>query len=212
MTSALEDLREKISEHKGKRGRRRAFTEPTLDDFAYGAVLSFDQTLTKTGWSLVANEPGNSVTEPGLYIHAGGRLEAKAPAGLKGFEETFAKAAIMGEAIEEVVKAWQGVEAIVHEMPAVMGYRTESSLMAAREVRRANDQHPIWPCPIVMISRQQAYANLVGAPSIDKVHGTSRVNLLIPRERRNTTRWNQDVHDSVLLGLQYLWAKKRSEQ
>lgn len=210
----MEALRERIKESSAgrkRRGRRRVFEAPTVEDFAYGWVLAFDQTLTKTGWALVCHNPPADATPrpvvPGLSIAAGGLIRPEIPA-LRSFEETFAKAEAMGEALGRVIDEHQWVHAVVHEMPAVIGHRLESSLMAAREIRRANHGRR----PVSMISRQQAYATLVGAPHTDKAHGTARVNVLIPREQRHTTHWNQDVHDAVLLGLQHLYNQKRAEE
>lgn len=216
MTAQMDALRAKIKEQAKtkRRGRKKVWHAPTLEDFAHGTVLAFDQTLTKTGWSLVACD------EWGLGVLAGGVAQRPPLAGLKGFEETYAKAEQMGRLIEAIVSQCKPIsifdselpppDAVVHEMPAVIGHRLESSLMAGREVRRVVAEK--LDMPVTMISRQQAYATLVGAPSTEKAHGTARVNLLIPREQRRTTRWNQDVHDSVLLGLQWLYNKKRGER
>jgi hypothetical protein len=103
---------------------------------------------------------------------------------------------------------WVLPEAVVHEMPAVKGHRIESSLMAAREIRRHASQADL---PVVMVSRQHAYAVLVGHPHTSKAEGTARVNVLIPPEQRTTKAWNQDVHDAVLLGLQWLHDEKQAD-
>jgi Holliday junction resolvasome RuvABC endonuclease subunit len=199
--SAAEDLLAKVRNHApAQGGTKKIFRRPWRDDFRDGLVLNFDQSLSKTGWSLLAaNAEALGVLDCGV-------LESH-PAGLTGFEETFAKDAAMGAQIEHVIESvaprayWTGLEAIVHEMPSVKGYRLESSLMAAAAVRRA--ARSICPdIPVVMISRQSAYAALVGAPSSEKAEGTAIVNRVVTVH--HGSRWNQDIHDSVLLGLKHL--------
>jgi hypothetical protein len=203
--TGLDTLRDRIKDATpARRGRRRAWVEPVPEDFAYGTALAFDQTLTKTGWAVVVNN------DFGLQVSAGGRLMPEPPEDLTGFEQTFAKAERMGLLIQRTLslQRTQMVDVVVHEMPAVRGHRIESSLMAAREVRRSASQYGR---PVAMVSRQHAYAVLVGHPHGDKAEGTARVNALVPAHRRNTRAWNQDVHDAVLLGLQWLHDKKQRD-
>lgn len=201
MTDSLDSLRERIKQaEKPKRGKRKDFTPVEASELAYGSVLAFDQSLTKTGWVQMKNYP------KGLRIYRGGVLFPHYERSLKGFEATFAKDISVDSQISRIISGASGqVEAVVHEMPAVMGYRLESSLMAAAAIRRAAAKN--W-LPVVMVSRQRAYSTFVGSAYAEKSEGTRAVNALFPAHRRETERWTQDVHDAVLLGLTYLYEKK----
>lgn len=195
--STAEDLLARVRDHTPtKRGKKKVFEQPESSDFGEGVVLAFDQTLTKTGWSLVVHHHGL------LGVPDCGVLEAR-PEGVTGFEETFAKDLLMEERIRRVVMQGSGYRliAIVHEMPAVKGYRLESSLMAAAAIRR-QVRRQVMNVPVVMINRQSAYAALVGAPADQKAKGTATVNRLLAYHRGQ--RWTQDIHDAVLLGLKHL--------
>lgn len=214
MTLEMETLRERIKEASAgkKRGRNKVWTEPQVEDFAQGWVLAFDQTLTKTGWVVLVNnrtdEYAGKWLFPGLQIRAGGVLRPEKNESLRSFEETLAKAEAMANAIESVIEHYSWVNAIVHEMPSVAGHRVESSLMAAREIRRINAGRR----PVVMISRIAAYATLTGGGTFEKKHMTEAVNRLIPPENRTTERWTQDVHDAAGVALKYLYDKKRGQR
>lgn len=198
MTS-VEQWRERVREHNKPRPRRRVWHPPTLDDFAFGVCLNFDQTLSKTGWSLVRSADGLTVADSGTL---GGIVEAQ------GFDGTFVKGLRVFYEMDELLLAYgEEVDVIVHEMPSVHGFRTESSLLAAYALRLAADQRDLTD-KIVMISRQRAFANIVGPKEYLKKYVTEAVNDLVPPERRQGDRWNQDVHDSVLLGLQWLHERK----
>lgn len=199
-------LRARLKDQPTKRRlARNPYQPPVLDDFALGAVLALDQTLTKTGWAYVVRDL------KGLHVPVGGLLVPDIDDRLRGFEGTYAKAAALEElliskvVIPHLFLAAKPPEAVVHEMPSVRGHRTESSLLAGREVRRVVGGRTM----VMMINRRSAYATLVGSPDAEKAEGTKTVNRLIPKERRKTTSWNQDVHDAVILALKYLYEKKR---
>lgn len=189
-----------------KKGRRKVFVSPEPEDFKHGKVLCFDQTLSKTGWSLLHRD------ETGLSIPFTGLLLAPEP-DHRGFEQTLRKSISMKHQMEEVVGTMGlDVDAIVHEMPAVVGYRTESSLCAAQALWSVCDDFNrngsfVKAGPLVMISKQRAYRLLVGSKDTSsKTKVTETVNRLIdPERRKNVRRWNQDVHDATLLGLTHLY-------
>jgi hypothetical protein len=199
-----QEMRAKIAEQvatKGKRKIKKQWTAPTLDDFAHGTVLALDQTLTKTGFSVVVRD------HKGLSIVEGNVILPKIDESLTGFEQTLAKAASMGTLFDALMMMLgSSVSAIVHEMPSVMGYRIESSLMAAREVRRAASTYAR-SVPVVMVSNQSMRA-LLNPPEerYEKKFVKKAVEALIPDYQRVTKRWTQDVHDSVGLALTHLYA------
>lgn len=200
--SNLEHLRERIREADRPRPRKKVWHEPTIDDFAFGVCLNFDQTLSKTGWSLLRSADGLTVADSGTL---GGIVEAQ------GFDGTFAKGLRVYYEMDELLVSYgDSVDAIVHEMPSVHGFRTESSLLAAYALRLVADQRGLTD-KVVMISRQRAFSNLVGPKEYLKKYVTEAVNALVPLARRQGDRWNQDVHDSVLLGLQWLHERKAEQ-
>lgn len=200
--TTVRELRAKIAERvatKGKRKTKKQWKAPVPNDFGHGVVLAFDQTLTKTGFSMVVKN------YRGLRITEGNVLVPEIFDDLSGFEETFAKAESLGALLTSTMMMFGvGVDAIVHEMPSVAGWRIESSLMAAREVRRAASIYARG-VPVVMISNQSMRAMLNPPGERDEKRFVKRaVEALIPDYMRVTKRWNQDVHDSVGLALAYL--------
>lgn len=201
----LEEMRA-ATRAKGKDPRvtKKMWVQPEVEDFAYGGVLTFDQTLSKTGWAQVWNDP-----DDGLYIRVADVLLVPAEVAT-GFEQTFLRAAEMGFLLDAVVEFWSDIPVdIVHEMPSVHGKRIESSLMAAREIRRVNVEHHCRD--IHMINRQAAYATIVGDRHAPKRVMKAAVERLIPESRRTVRRWNQDVTDSVGLALKHLYDKKQEQ-
>lgn len=201
------DLRERIRE--GAKGvpktRRMNWAEPTAADFVQGCVLAFDQTVTKTGWALVANDSA-------LHVINGGILLAPPVEGVKGFEGTLLRAVTMSVRITNAVQfplgygvATNKPMAIVHEMPSIVGWRIESSLMGAMAVRQAAAAYRP-DAPVQMISKMSTSALLV-PPHLDRTSKAEvkvAVNKLIPDYMRRTSCWTQDVSDAVALALTYL--------
>lgn len=204
-----QEMRAKIADHVANKGLRKtpkkAWAAPTVMDFVHGTVLALDQTLTSTGFSIVHCD------YTGLYVLEGGVMTPKIDSGIVGFEETFAKAENMGLQFDAMmVTACMRVQTIVHEMPAVSGHRIESSLMAAREVRRAASQYARGT-PVVMISSQTMRA-ILNPPfeRKEKKHVKSAIETLIPQGRITARRWNEHVCDSVGLALAYLYQQGKS--
>jgi Holliday junction resolvasome RuvABC endonuclease subunit len=212
----VEGLRTKLREQKEtrslptKKSLKGGWRPLEVDDFADGVVLAFDQTLTKTGWAVIWKWDGK------FKIDDGGLIQPTIPLDLKGFEQTFAKAEHLGEGIGNVIKYhFSYVDGVVHEMPSVQGNRIESSLMAAREIRRELAKEQARRCGdtrihLAMYGRQQAYSVITGNPHSPKKRMSEEVNRLFPSDMRSTTHWNQDVHDAVGLALLDLYLKKKA--
>lgn len=204
MTDALEAMREKVQARKDETisRRKKVWTPPDPARFRLGGVLAFDQTLTNTGYALVYSD------HAGLMVVGAGVLEARTS--LTGFEETYAKAERLERGISEAVRygALASVSAIVHEMPSVQGYRTESSLLAGYLVRRAARDYARG-IPVVAVSNLAMKALLLPPGQRDeKKYVRQAVESLIPKERREkpmVQRWNEHVHDAVGLALTFLY-------
>lgn len=198
---SVEQMRASVrAKGKDPKVTKKVWVAPEVEDFAQGRVLAFDQTLGKTGWSLVTVSDRVTVI-CGLYV-------APTPEDLKGFEQTFWRAEWMGVKLEErVLLSGVWVSAVVHEMPSVGGKRIESSLMAAREIRRGAAGFK----PVFMINRQSAYATMTGDRHAPKSAMTAAVERLVAPEDRVGKYWNQDIHDSIGLALKHLH-NQRQEQ
>ena len=201
-TDLLEQMRQRIAEGGKPKVSKKAWTAPVREDFALGRVLAFDQTLTKTGFSLVVHDNAS------LRVAEANLLLPEVDKSLKGFEQTFARAAWLDLRLPMLMALLAPqVDVVVHEMPAVQGYRTESSLMAAQCVRRAA-RGAVGGVPVAMVSNQ-TMRKVLNAPEqrFEKKYVGQAVDALIPAEQRTAKRWNQDVHDSVGLALTYLYQK-----
>jgi len=194
VTMTPANLREKIAESKKPKPRKTKWEAPTVDDLAYGQVLCFDQTLTNTGVALVIND------EQCLRALNCTNLVQKPTA--KGHEGSIQKGMMLRQAFEDVRGTifFQSDE-IVYEQPPVMGYRIESSLMAAFALRL------VWP-QAEGIYNQHAKAIFLGPGSKEKSDVKAAMNSLIPNFNR-TGAWNEHVRDAVMLGLTYLHDVKR---
>jgi Holliday junction resolvasome RuvABC endonuclease subunit len=185
------------------RSKAKVWETLTRDQLKTGVqVLTFDPALAKTGWSLI--EAFWSVHGTKLNVRQTGMIK-----GYDGPETSFEQTYLRTEHIEDeallVMQRWAfpGVHVCV-EMPAVMGQRVESSLMAGYAVRRAlqtfKGRTPY------MVSNVHAKALLLRR---EQRGAGAKANLKQAVERfiTNSTKpspWNQDVTDSVALGIAHL--------
>jgi Holliday junction resolvasome RuvABC endonuclease subunit len=196
----LQRIREKIAE-----GRTRkvapTFRPPTAADFRIESqILAFDQTLSNCGWALV-NTEGGKVTVP-----ESGTIKPPTLNGQKGFEATLAKAVPLASRIQHVLNMqYSRFEEVVLELPAVVGYRTESSLIAAVmicvELDRMGCKQPEF------VSRQAAGTVLVGDRHASKTESSRFVNDLITEHPTGTGCWTEHVRDAVFVGAKYLYVE-----
>ena len=211
---ALEEMRESVREKaaKGPRPSKKVWTPPDPARFRHGRVLAFDQTLTNTGVALVVND------HAGLTVAYADLIGPFDRGDLRGFEETYSKAFRCEQVIAWHVSTMMTTsippDTIVHEMPSVQGYRTESSLMAGYFVRRAA-HHEARGVPVVAI-QNQAMRTLLNHPHerYDKKFVKAAVESLIPKERRakpHVHRWNEHVHDAVALALTHLYQPEEKQ-
>jgi hypothetical protein len=200
----LAEMRATVREKAARRpkSRRTVWAPPDRSRFRSGMVLSIDQTLRHTGFALVGSD-GNGW----LGVHTGDCFDIDSDE--VGFEGTLDKADRLEQALNRLmIGAAMWAQEIVHEIPAVRGYRLESSLMAAREVRRAAKA---WApgLPVTAVSNQAMKALLLPPEKrLEKKYVREAVEALIPADQRDTKRWNEHVHDAVALGLTRLYVKE----
>ena len=190
------ELRAKIAEGKKPKASKKKWEQPTVDDLAHGHVLAFDQTLSNTGMAWVIND------KQGLRAIDCANL--KPPSGdYKGHEGSIRKGLWLQSTFVRLRGECRNAQEIVYEQPAVMGYRIESSLMAAMALRLA------WPTA-VGIYNQHAKAVFLGTGQHTKADVKECINSYIPNWQR-TGPWNEHVRDAVLLGLTYLYDLKKEQ-
>lgn len=210
MTVSEGDLRSRIGAAAKPRARRakKEWVAPTAEDFAEGSVLTFDQTLTHTGWSVLHSLRGRVwVTATGMCIPSS--------TDLKGLVETLWRAEQIYEQIYQVMSDHHhSVDFVVHEMPAVVGYRLESSLMAAREVQRAwlavsskSELRPVYNQHMEKVLLHPDDRRVDKKRHVkEAVHRHVDLSLL-PRG----SRLNEHVHDGMALGVTDMYDRKRQD-
>jgi len=198
VTLTPDDLRAKIAESKKPKASRKQWSPPLLSDLAEGHVLAFDQTLSNTGMAWVIND------KQGLRAIDCANL--KPPTDIyKGHEGSIRKGLWLQYTFQRLRGecAGRNAQEIVYEQPAVMGYRIESSLMAAFALRLA------WPTA-EGIYNQHAKAIFLGSGQHTKADVKACINSYIPNWQR-TGPWNEHVRDAVLLGMTYLYDQKKEQ-
>lgn len=167
-------------------------------DFAKGKLIAFDQTLGNTGIAIIENKDQPKL----IYTEVFKRIEP-----LKGFDSTIARAIELGNELHK----WfmepdhvHNVDAIIYEMPAVRGYRTESSLLAAFLINQAIDNIGL-KIPIVSVSNTHAKKVIGLKTRSSKSEVKKAVEEILGLDKNNLPKiWNQHTSDAVMLGLTYL--------
>lgn len=189
---ALEDYKAKIG-----KGRRRDWEPPVLADFeADTEVLSFDQTLSQTGYVKLAVHLGE------VQVTAKGTLRLKSE--LTGFEGNFDLADRLDAALVMLDVPGRWPDHILTEMPAVHGHRTDSSMLAAYVVRRYYQR---WISRPQMVSIQESRTILAGPGARnDKKAGAAALARYIPAS--GTRKWNEHQRDAAINALAHLYKIK----
>lgn len=193
--SALEQYRIKIGKRKGE-----PWAPPTPDDFLEShALMCFDQALAATAW--VALEFFNGR----ILVPSRGMIRTKTTE--TGVLGTILKARQLEEGLQQMGLR-DDFDEVVVETPAVHGHRTESSLMALREVIRFFDGR--WTGPITMMPIQHSRTLLAGREARDdKKAGHRALAEWIPESVGRT--WNEHQRDGAINGLGRLIDLKRSK-
>jgi hypothetical protein len=198
----LQRIRTAVEESQSIRVRK-SYRPPTPGDFAPDVqILCFDQTLSHCGWALLN-------TEDEITVEGSGTIHAPVlGSSVRGFSATMAKTVPLARSIAELLQSKYGqFEQVVLEMPAVAGFRTESSLIAAVticvELDRLGLDQP------VMISRQAAGARLCGDRLASKKASSQIVNDLVVERPKGIGCWTEHVRDAVFVGLKNLYLEEK---
>lgn len=190
-----------LEEYAVKASRQRAadkvWAQPMISEFLHGVnVLSFDQSLGKTGWVNLAVGQGE------IEVAAHGTL--RTVTSNDGFQGSFDRADHLRDRMAEEHDnlACHGMPYdVVMEMPSVRGHRIESSFLAAYVVRRYC--HEWWEDP-TMVSIQESRRNLAGpGTQNDKKAGHEALADYIPETA--SRQWNEDERDAALNALNHLY-------
>jgi hypothetical protein len=208
-------IRESVSKMRRKKpAKKKEWVRPTLDSCAEGYLLAFDQTCAKTGW--VHMRVRRQTSRTWLTVYEMGIIRQPKVPDRVGFEDTLVRAEWMAEEIldrvEQIAKApmHEGLE-IVHEMPAVHGYRPESSLMAALGVRQAATEYEL---KVTMVNNQHMRSVIGGPGCVDKADTRKALEAMLYQMPDpvipTKMRWNEDNRDALGLGLAHLIDVERS--
>lgn len=163
-------------------------------------TLAFDQTLGNTGVALLADVGRGKPTVMSTWI-------VKRPDDdLKSFEATYARADSLKERLRALFAEdiyVTTLTAIVCEMPAAHGYRTESSLMAGYVLRQVVAELDV-DLSVTIVANQHAKKVLTGNARATK----AQVKAAVERECQMPTApikpWNEHTADAAMLGYTHI--------
>lgn len=189
--------------------RRNAFRPPVFSDFAVATVQAFDQSLNHTGMALLRSWGG------GITLLATGMIRPSAEAtDLQSWEGNYARAEDIYKGVLYHRKGYASmVSDVVYERPPVHGKRTESIILAGREIHRATDGSA------VMVDNRHAKKLIVGRAGsssnpVTKAHVKEAVEAYItpPEASGKTMPWNEHIRDACMLALAYLLDLKHAQE
>lgn len=190
VTLTPDDLRAKIAESKKPKNSKPKRQPATRDKLAIGLVLAYDQTLTNTGFAFIDNNEDHLLVQTEMFT------QSTNEASHMGSIDKFLK---LHKALQN--RSWPTNLETVFEMPAVQGYRIESSLMAAAAICLV---HP-YARPI---SNQHAKSIIVANHMATKAQVGAVINGLVDD---HIGPWNEHTRDAVMLGLAYLYDLKKEQ-
>jgi hypothetical protein len=188
--------------------RRNAFRPPSFSDFAIATVQAFDQSLNNTGVVLLRSHG------KGITLLATGMIRPSEDAtAQQSWEGNFARAEDIRKGVAYHRTGYASMaDAVVYERPPVHGKRTESIILAGREVHRATDGEA------VMVDNRHAKKLIIGRAGssqnpVTKAHVKEAVEAYItpPEASGKTMPWNEHIRDACLLALAWLYDEKQRQ-
>ncbi len=189
---SIQDKLSRFKEGEGSGEKSTLWTPPGLSDMATCYILALDQTLSNTGYvnfriSLFGDDgPSVEVIKKGVI---------KPTTELKSFHGNFEKGNILAEEFSSLL-CYTPCKIVLYEMPAVVGHRTDSSLLAAFAIQREADRHKI---PAKMISAQHVRRALGGPGCKDKKALKDALKVYL--EDSSSRGWNEHTRDALGIGL-----------
>lgn len=179
---------------------RPEWTPPSIEDFAWEmTVQAFDQTLTNIGYVQFMIIKG----EVRVADHR--TIRPKPSKGLDSFTYGYEQASLLGDEVDDLLLCSSEV---VFEMPAVTGYRIDSSKMAGQAIYdrvHASRFH----YKAVMVSKNHAATILTGNKDAGKPEMAEAVARYAPETV--SRKWNEHQRDALALGLAHLYDVKKRE-
>lgn len=169
------------------------WTPPALKSMTNKSIVAFDQTLTQAGYVAFQVKSAGFNSLPEIKIFDKGVFKQQTD--LKSFAGNYEKGNMLAEKMYRLL-CYVPANIIVHEMPAVYGYRTDSALLAGMVVQREADRRKI-RCDIV--SAQHA-RRVIGGPSCKKKQDV-KAALKPYVDNIDTREWNEHTRDALLIGL-----------
>lgn len=175
---------------------------PTLDDFVWDlSVQAYDQTLVNTGYVKFEITTVDGV--PLIRIRERQTFRPKPEIGLGSFTEKFERKRLLSRMVSEVVDPDSETAA---ETPAVAGWETESSLLAASAIydvaMAAQGRRP------VLVSRNHVCSVLCNDPRASKADVRKAISRYLPQVI--TRDWNEHTRDALAVGITYLYDLKKA--
>jgi len=171
-----------------------AFVPPTK--FAQGTILVFDQSVSATGWVVLASAKD-------LRVLAAGSFLLPAVDYPSGHEGTLRRGVVITQQAEEVLTRYHffGISRVIHEAPPVGGRmaRPESSLVAALAVRVAAERFGL---PVSCVQNQHSKKVLTGSATVDKKDWHRALGRYSIDGKHKVT--NEGQRDALCLGLTFL--------
>lgn len=162
-----------------------------------GHALSFDQSIAKTGWSVLRSDRG----EAGVWATG---VIVPPETGLKGHANTLARGRYIFINVLALIEQYMPT-VVLHELPPAGGRmsRPESSLASAMAVQCAAEHVGL---PVGIFQNQHVKKVMLGyAKDATKAHVQAAVLKLWP-DLKERVRVTQDVTDSIAGGL--VWMKE----
>lgn len=156
-------------------------------------ALGFDQSLASTGWALICTD------EDGIPIVMQTGMIKTDPSHLKGFADTFFRLEYIEDEMERVINTFTP-PVVVHEMPALWGKRTDSSLVTCVTLRSVARRLKV---PTVMIHNNSMKRVVVGKPDASKAEVKAAVKKFAPTVV-NCKPNNEHTNDAIALALTHL--------
>jgi Holliday junction resolvasome RuvABC endonuclease subunit len=170
---------------------------PKWDEYVWPSltVLSFDQSLANTGWSLITTSPYSA---PRVRLYGTIVTEPK----LTGWYDSLARGEELFDGILgvlDVVASSYSLDAVVHEMPVMMGsmrsVKQEGPPIAAITVRLAVQSHSA-EIPVAMMEIKRWKKWVTGNQLADKPEIREALWKIIP-----PFRTNEHVADAIGIGI-----------
>jgi Holliday junction resolvasome RuvABC endonuclease subunit len=159
-----------------------------------GYVLSVDQSLAHCGWVALKTGAGRipEIDDFGTIDISAGSEKGK------GFYDTMQRGDKLFGYFRDLLAEGDGVDVMVHEMPAVRGFRADSSMMASCRIRDAAITQEL---PILIVQAQHAKKTVTGNGNAKKIDCRPHLRGAYDQLGDPLPKMNEHEMDALLNGL-----------